>query len=156
MLYNVTVELDTEDCDGVNAYLADRAFQRYKPVVEPAPDGRVVVALTIEAAYLEQAANSALYLVRCIDVGNCPPFAIQAMPTEEWESRGGAPEIPGMMTAAEAAAALGVSAQRIRQMLHPDHAQLVGVKVGRDWLVSRASVQTRRAELASSNGHAGS
>jgi hypothetical protein len=40
----------------------------------------------------------------------------------------------------EAAQALGFTPQRIRQMLAEDPPKLDGIKFGRDWLVSRASV----------------
>jgi excisionase family DNA binding protein len=44
----------------------------------------------------------------------------------------------------EAANILGVGQQRVRQLL--DRGKLSGRRVGRDWVVSRASVEERKAE----------
>lgn len=49
-------------------------------------------------------------------------------------------EINDAMSVPEAAEALGFSQQRIRQMLAEDPPKLDGLKFGRDWLVSRESV----------------
>ena len=44
----------------------------------------------------------------------------------------------------EAANILGVGQQRVRQLL--DRGKLSGKRVGRDWVVSRESVERRKAE----------
>lgn len=147
MQYTVTVELDRADHEAVLERLG--AYERYEPVVHAAPDRRVTVTMTTDST-LGRAVSDALQLLTSAGLD---PYAVQALPSEEWAVRAGAPEMLSLMNVADAAAELGVSGQRVRQMLHPDVRQLVGVKVGRDWLVSRASVQARRADLAVGNGH---
>lgn len=58
------------------------------------------------------------------------------------------------MSVPDAAVALDVSVQRVRQMLTEDPPKLRGLKFGRDWLVDRKSVDEvvnqRRASLEAS------
>ena len=54
------------------------------------------------------------------------------------------------MSTGQAAAALGVSPNRVRQVL--ESAQLPGRKIGRDWLIRRADLERYRALPAGRKG----
>jgi excisionase family DNA binding protein len=135
--YNVTVELEGVDPDG----LLDRLDTdgRYSPAVHAAPGGRTALTLTVEQPDVAGAAGLGLGLVV---YQGFEPYAVAALPTDEFDRRAGlAVDVPVMVSVPEAAEALNVSQQRVRQLL--EGGKLTGTKVGRDWLVSRASVDQR-------------
>lgn len=138
MSINVTVELATTDAEAV----VDRldAAARYSPAVHAAPGGRVAVTLTIPGSGLTKAVLTA----DSLDFG-AAPYAVAALPTDEFDRRAGLLEdVPVMLSVPQAAERLGVSEQRVRQLL--TSGKLGGEKMGRDWLVSAAAVTARLEE----------
>jgi excisionase family DNA binding protein len=55
-----------------------------------------------------------------------------------------AEELTDMVTTAAAATALGVNDSRIRQLLRAG--ELAGVKIGRDWVISRQEIERFKKE----------
>lgn len=142
MDYTVTVELDgSPDPE----QLADRLYgtelaERFHLGITSGVDDRVALNLTVDSKTLDQAVDTALDVV-CIDWRETP-YALAGMPTDEHDRRVSVHiEAPVMLGSAEVARALGVSPQRVRQLL--DSGKLPGRKVGRDWLVSLEAVEQR-------------
>jgi excisionase family DNA binding protein len=144
--YNVTVETDAPADRAeelADVLLSAKRLSAYSPAVHAAPNGCVAVTLTLPGVDEEPPLAAATggwdtvlpYLPDGVRI-----VGLAVLPTEEFDRRAGADDAP-MLSVPEAAAALGVSQQRVRQLL--DGGKLSGMKVGRDWLVSRVSVQQR-------------
>jgi excisionase family DNA binding protein len=145
MDYNITVELDgSPDPEKLAEQLYGTTLaERFHLGIQSGIDERVSLNLTVDSESLDQAIDSALDVV-CLDWRETP-FALAGMPADEHDRRNAVRiEAPAMLGSAEVAEALGVSPQRVRQLL--DSGKLPGRKVGRDWLVSREAVQQRKAK----------
>jgi hypothetical protein len=135
---NVTVELDTTDADAVVDQLD--TVGHYSPAIHAAPGGRVAVTMTVPRPLAEAVLHALSRVAEC----DLPTFAVTALPTEEFDRRAGlTEEVPVMLSVAQAAERLGISEQRVRQLLTSSPPKLAGEKVGRDWLVNAASVTAR-------------
>lgn len=95
----------------------------------------VVATITLPAETLTQAVAAAVAIVGQL----APALAVQAMPEQLRDARQGWAPVPDMMSVADAAAALGVSRQRVLQMI--DEGKLPGTKVGRSYTVPRSAVE---------------
>jgi excisionase family DNA binding protein len=137
--FNVTVELDTQrPPDDFEDQLPDT---QWAAVLHQSEHGRVAVTLTLTAANVADAAASGLFLVQ--GWLSTPAYSVEALPTDEFDRRADAVGVPVLLTTGQASDALGVSEQRVRQLL--DAGRLTGRKLGREWLVDLKSVQDRRA-----------
>jgi excisionase family DNA binding protein len=136
--YNVTVELDTDADEDTLADLLFPLLDEYSGAYHSAVDGRPAVTLTIHQASVDQAIAEVLSSIHAVSL---TPWAVEALPTSEFDRRTGLVDVPLMLSVPQAAARLGISEQRVRQLLSGE--KLIGEKVGRDWLVSAASVAER-------------
>lgn len=144
MTTNVTVEL-TAHADELED-LADRLYgsewaKRRHLSIHSVPEDRTRAALTLtldEDDPLDVAATVALSEVSALGL---TPYAVTVLPTDEFDSRADA--LSEWLSVPQAASALGISQQRVRQLL--DEGKLDGQKVGRDWNVSALSVRSRLA-----------
>lgn len=145
MYYNVTVELDGKhDPEGLaeELYGTEVADAFHLAIHRSSSGNRVALTLTLREAQVHSAVYEALAITR--EAWGLTPYAVSALPTDEYDRRADLGiDAPSMVSVPDAAALLGVSPQRVRQLLAAD--QLAGRKVGRDWLVSRAAVQRRLA-----------
>lgn len=138
MDYNATVELDSRDFDESAIDLLMDLIEPYHGAVGRSLTGRVELILTLPADNLRQAAATAVAIAQ--SAGHTP-FSIEAMPTAEFDRRIEALEIPPLLSVPEAAEALGVSRQRVLQLVNGG--QLDAVKIGDTWAILRASVTAR-------------
>lgn len=139
MDYTVTVELDgSPDPEKLAGRLyGTELAERYHLGITSGVDDRVALNLTVDSKTLDAAIDTALDAI-CIDWQETP-YALAGMPTDEHDRR--VRVEPVMLGSADVAEALGVSPQRVRQLL--DSGKLPGRKVGRDWLVTREAVEQR-------------
>jgi excisionase family DNA binding protein len=136
--YNVTVELgvDVAELDALEQAIEPLA-RDFAAVLHAAPDGRAAVTLTVRHVGPLGALAEAVGLL-----GGCylELYAVAVLPTDEYDRRAGAASGP-MLSVPQAAERLGISEQRVRQLL--TGSKLDGEKVGRDWLVTEDSVSRR-------------
>ena len=141
--YNVTVELEAHADQADD--LADRLYgsawaQRTGLAIHSVFEDRNRAALTMtyEDYDLREAVAAALEDVEALGL---VPYAATALPTDEFDRRAGGDS--EWLSVPQAAGALGISQQRVRQLL--DEKKLDGRKVGRDWNVAAQSVRDRLA-----------
>lgn len=136
--YNVTIELTETDHEVVADRVLDTEPGRmYSVVVHAGPEGHPALTMTVPNLYLDAAVDHALAVTR--HVWELTPYAVTALPTTAFDIRANLTD--AMLSVPQAAERLGVSEQRVRQLLGAG--KLGGEKVGRDWLVSSASVAAR-------------
>src|SRR5688500_11322185 len=138
--YHFTLELDGVTADDLAVPLSKLAADGYDPVlgeVYSRPAVTIVVQARNPWAAVDVASDA-------LDVlpGTAVDFALSTLPTEEHERRTATVHLQVVVSVPEAAATLGVGQQRIRQLLASG--KLSGKRVGRDWVVSRESVELRR------------
>lgn len=134
--YNVTVELPGQpDPDD----LAESLPEDYGLALHRSDHGMVAITLTVRNGSVVEAIRAAVRYLRTL--GLEAPYTVSALPTDEFDQRADAAALEGDLTVPQAAAALGVSEQRIRQLLAAN--RLGGRKAGRDWLVAGRSVRAR-------------
>lgn len=68
--------------------------------------------------------------------------AAEVMTSEQFDRQLGLQPLPELLSVTEAAAIIGVTGARVRQML--DAGQLEGAKAGATWVVPRAAAEARR------------
>jgi hypothetical protein len=143
--YNVTVELDGQHDPEELAerlYGTEPADAFHLAIHKSSAGSRAALTLTVGEWNVHAAIDAALEVTR--DAWELNPYAVAALPTDEYDRRVElGVDVPSMVSVPDAAAMLGVSPQRVRQLLAAE--QLAGRKVGRDWLVSRVAVQRRLA-----------
>lgn len=126
MDYNVTVEIDDAPTPARVNHWIDYAVE-YSPVVSRTDWGTTEIIITVPATDLLQAVRTALGLFR-------EATTVQAMPTATFDQRNGIDPIPELVGATEAAKLLGVSRQRVAQMVQegelPAGRELVGDPAG--------------------------
>jgi excisionase family DNA binding protein len=67
--------------------------------------------------------------------------AAEVMTTAEFDQRLGMAPLPELLSVTEAAAVIGVSGARVRQLL--DEGRLAGTKIGATWAVPRTAAEAR-------------
>lgn len=136
--WTARLELDTRaaDLDVLVDALAD-----YEANAAHTLWGRAEVVITVPGDNLRQAITTAL----AVAAGSTgfDVFAVEVMPADEYAARQGYDPVPELLSVNQAAAELGVSAQRIRQRL--EAGQLGGVKVGGTWVVPRQGVDLAKS-----------
>lgn len=137
MDYNVTAELAADYTPGDAQERVDMLDPRFAAVVHDSGHGGVAVTLTVPGTDVLDALAVGTGL---LEEAVLELAGLAILPTAEYDRRAG---LEGMLDVPTAAARLRVSQQRIRQLL--SEGKLDGTKVGRDWLVSSASVAERIA-----------
>ncbi|GAB3988947.1 helix-turn-helix domain-containing protein [Nocardioides marmoraquaticus] len=142
--YNATIEYKKRadvvlpvDVDHLMDSLAE-----YHPAVGSSPRGWLEITITLPAASVAQAATTALAVVTEAVRGfaiSAEPLVAAVMTTEEFDARAGMQPLPELVSSAEAAELLGVSRQRVNQLV--EAGQLQGEHVGRALVLPRAAVQ---------------
>ena len=143
--YNVTIELDTDQpaesfADSIPADEGAAAAA----VVHTSAWGRPALTVTVRVPNVHAAVALALTLLRTWT--DADPYSVEALPTDEFDRRTEQIGQPAWLSVPQAAEALGVSEQRVRQLISGPAPRLEGTKTGREWLVSRTSVDARLAE----------
>lgn len=139
MKFNACLEFDVS----VTAELADQVVDRlanWAAAVETATSGQLRVTITLDADSVAAAARLALGLVAELDF---PLTRVEVLSTADFDRRLGLGDLDDVVSVAEAAAELGVSAQAVRQRL--EAGTLAGRKAGRAWHVSREAVLAAKA-----------
>lgn len=148
MDYNVTVELDAELDEEARDNLVDYLVQAgLHPALHTSGFGTDAVTVTVDdqpdgSDGLIDAAERAVDYV-AFGTPTAHVRTVTALPTTLFDERAGLDAEPPMLSVPQAADRLGVSEQRVRQLLASDPPKLAGQKVGRDWLVDAASVTAR-------------
>lgn len=135
MHYVTETELDrrtpnTDELDAIIAGLAD-----YHPALSTATSGNLTITLTIPADTLRQAATTTLAVVGA-DYG--APLTLSVQPEEVRDARLGWVPIPDLVGATEAAQILGLSRQRIQQLVTAG--KLPATRIGRELAIPRAAL----------------
>lgn len=138
--YNVTVELDT---DQPAESFADSLPDVHSMVLHVSEWGRPALTMTLVGSLAGAIATGLSIVQQVVDVS---PYSVEALPTEEFDRRTDVIAQPAMLSVPQAADMLGISEQRVRQLVTAG--RLVGSKTGREWLVTLASVQDRIARLS--------
>lgn len=138
--FNAIVDLDVPAEDGGTGDAAARgllaALEPHLPVLEVGPRGTLVVIITLPAANLLEAVRDALEV--CARAAGREPAAVHVLSTDDFDS-GAWLGNTGTLSVAEAAEALGVSADVIRRRLA--EGSLPGRRVGRDWRLPRSCIE---------------
>lgn len=141
--WNVIIEFDHafED-DGVDDAILDE-FSDWHAVVSPAMNRNVTVTLSIPAENMRQACRQALALLSERDT--LPEACrIDVMRSDEYDRMNGLQPVPALVSVTEASRILGVTRQRILQMLHDGTVN--GIKVGNGWAMYRTEIDRLAAE----------
>lgn len=123
--------------------LAPEAVDRLMDALGPfhgalgtSPRGWVSAQLTVPAQGLVQAFLTA-HSLAATHLGD--PVSLEVMPEDEWDARQVFVPMPELVGATEAAAMIGVSRQRVIQMV--EEGKLPGRVVGRSTVIPRQSVE---------------
>lgn len=135
--WNVVIEFNHHyEDDGVDEDILD-AFMDWHAVVASAANRNIEVTISVVAEDMRQACLQSLALLSMHD--SLPDACrIDVMRSSEYDKLNGFVPVPSLVSVTEAAAILGVSRQRVLQLIH--EGSLNGMKVGNGWAVSRAEV----------------
>jgi excisionase family DNA binding protein len=135
--YVIELELDTKPTaaalDALNAAVDD-----FHPSASTSPAGLLEVTITLPAEGLRQAVATGLALVATV----AGVVRVQALPEAVRDAREGWDVVDELLSASEAAEALGVSRQRVLQMI--DEGKLPRRRVGREYALPRSAVDKFR------------
>lgn len=143
MKFNATMEFDVS----VTAELADQVVDQlasWAAAAETAPSGYLQVTITLDADSVAAATRLTLGLAGELDFSLS---RVEVLSTTDFDRRLGLGDLDDVVSVAEAASELGVSAQAIRQRL--EAGTLAGRKAGRAWHVSRGAVLAAKARQRS-------
>ncbi|GGL27790.1 helix-turn-helix domain-containing protein [Phycicoccus endophyticus] len=135
--YVIDIETTERDPELADEWIDQLAA--WHGVVSAGPTGALVVTLSLPAEGLAQATATGLAIV----AGLATPVAITAQPESMRDERQGWPRVPELMSVAEAAEALGVSRQRVLQMI--DEGKVPAVRVGKVHAIPASAFAGRRA-----------
>jgi excisionase family DNA binding protein len=136
--YVVELELDTKPTAAA-AEAALVAVEDFHPSASTSAAGLLEVTITLPAEGLRQAVAAALALVAPI----AGVVRVQALPEAVRDAREGWDVLDDLVSAPEAAEILGVSRQRILQLI--GEGKLPGRRIGREYAIPRAAVAARSA-----------
>lgn len=136
--YTVTVELFAKAKPDLADALLD-GLADFHPAVFPADSGQMAVTVSLPAENLRQACSAALAVVEA--AAGRPALGVEALPSGVRDERDGVPPLPPLLSVGEAAEMLGVSKQRVVQLV--DSGQMPAQRVGRAIVVPRAAVEQR-------------
>lgn len=138
-MYNAAVEVDVTSGDP--DALMD-ALASYHPAVGTSPRGWVEARISVPAESLVQACVTAASLVETFT--GAAAIACEVMTEDEFNARQGFISEPEIIGAGEAAAILGVSTERVRQLAVAHQIQSVPVSGRRGYV--RSSVEALAAK----------
>lgn len=139
MLYNAIVEIATKaKPEAVADDLMD-GLEEYHPAVGTSLLGRPEVTITLPAESLRQALATALAVVE--NAAGKPAQSVEVMPTDDFDRRNGLEPMPELVSVTESAAMLGVSRQRVLQLV--ESSTIPAFKVGSTMVLQRAAVEAR-------------
>lgn len=117
----------------------------HAPSFSTSPHGYRTVRLTVAAADVAQASfTAALIVTNGLSMALADIVSLEAMSEADADLRGGATSVPELVGVTEAAEILGVSAQRVRQMI--DEHKLAAHRIGdRAFALVRSEVEARAA-----------
>mgnify|MGYP002796508469 CR=1 FL=1 len=135
--WNVIIEFDHPyQDDGVDDDILD-AFSDWHAVVDSAPNRHIEVTMSIVAETMRQSCLQALALVAAHE--SLPsPCRIDVLRSDEYDRMNGFAPVPPLVSVTEAAATLGVTRQRVLQMIH--EGTVNGFRVGNGWALSHAEI----------------
>lgn len=140
-----TIDIEVQRDSDLTADDIDRAMDalaEYGAALGVTPRGHQAARLTVPADSITQAASTAASVAAAAIGGTV--IRIDAMTEAEAEARVGEVEVPDLLGVPEAAAILGVSAQRVRQMIA--EGKLAAHRVGdRSWALTEAEVTSKAA-----------
>lgn len=130
-------DLTPDEIDAAMDALAD-----YAPSLGVTPRGHQSARLTFPADTIVQAARTAASVVESALAGSV--IRLDVMPEAEADERDGDVAVPDLVSTPEAAALLGITQQRVRQMI--DEGKLAAHRVGeRSIALVRREVESRAA-----------
>lgn len=151
--YAVHVETTRRDLTPDDAGLLVDELAEWHAAVGTSPRGWVDVQMTVPAETLEGAIRLALALAR--QFIDAEPLTVSAMPEAEFDARLGAPLVmPQLIGVTQAAEALGVTRQRVLQMI--DEGKMSSTRVGNAIAIPLDEVEhriTKSADEASDEGN---
>lgn len=135
--YAVDLELDTKPTEALVGRALD-LLETYHPAASESPAGLLEVTVTVPADDLRQAVTTALAVAA--PIGRV--LVVTAQPEEVRDGRQGWDVVDELVGASEAAEILGVSRQRVLQMV--GEGKLPNRKVGREYALPRQAVEAVR------------
>ena len=139
-MYNATIELHAP-ADAVHGLELVDALSGYHPAAGASQRGRLEVTVSLPAETLRQACTTALAVVEA--AAGVQALTVEVMPTAEHDERLGIEALPEVVGVTEAAAILGVSRQRVLQLV--EAGTLPHQRAGNAVVISRAAVLKRAA-----------
>lgn len=139
--YSVHIEFDRRDVLAAEAERILTQLENWHAAVGHSPRGYVDVQMTFPAEDLARAASTALALAA--PIVKAQPIRVEAMTEAEFDARLGEVPMPELVGVTDAAEILGVSRQRVLQMV--DEGKLVGTRIGKSIALARDEVLTRSA-----------
>ncbi|MFT8637148.1 MAG: helix-turn-helix domain-containing protein [Pseudoclavibacter sp.] len=145
MEYNATIELNVPND------LSDRTVDdlmgklaHFSIAVGASDAGHPELIITVQATTLAQATEVALAVTT--QATQLPFLGIYVLPTAEFDRRIGLQPVPELLSVTQTAQILGVSRQRVLQML--SSGRLYGQQVGNTWVIPTAEVEARHERSA--------
>lgn len=141
--YNARVETDQRgplsEAD-VDRYMD--ALAAYAPSISVSAYGNVTARITVPADTVGQAAGTATAVVE--QITRADTIGLELFPEDEFDRRQGYEPVPELIGVGEAAAILGVSEQRVRQMI--DEGKVAAHRIGgRTFALTRSEVEAKAA-----------
>lgn len=137
--YSVHIEFNRRILKPESAARMVDQFTDWHGAVGFSPRGYVDVQLTLAAEDLVRAASTAVAIAAPII--QAQPLRVEAMTEAEFDARLGEVPMPELIGVTEAAELIGVSRQRVLQMI--DEGKLAGVRVGKSIALARDEVLAR-------------
>lgn len=142
--YSIHIEFDRKQLKPEAAARFVEQLADWHGAVGHSPRGWVDVQLTLPAEDIVRATSTAVAITAPIIRAH--PITVAVMTEAEFDARLGAVTMPELIGVTEAAGHLGVSRQRVLQML--DEGKLAGVRVGKAIALARAEVVARASRTA--------
>jgi excisionase family DNA binding protein len=139
MTQQYVLEVETAERDVAVAERWVDELAAWHGAVAAGPIGNLVTIITLPAEDLAQACATGLAIVGRL----APPVSVVAQPETQRDEREGWGRVPDLLSVAEAGARLGVSRQRVLQMI--DEGKLPATRVGKVHAVPASAIQ--RAEV---------
>lgn len=135
LLYNATATLEPTFAslsEGDSIEIVEH-LAGYSPAVSGCPVGKAEVVISFPAESLGQATSTAMALLAPFE-----PIGLEVVPTDLWDQRADAVEVPELVSVAQAADKLDVSRQAILARI--ESGSLAGQRVGNSWVIPAANV----------------
>lgn len=138
--WNAVVEFDhTYTGDDTDEGIIE-AFAEWHVAVGRSASGRIEAVLSIPSENLKQASLTALSLLSQSS-GLPDAVGLNVLRSDEYDKINGLAPVPPLVSVTEAAIILGVTRQRVLQMIHDE--RLHGIKVGNGWALLRTEIDNR-------------